>query len=438
MNTTLSVDPSCWEKVTDEVEKWLSGNNDRPIEDCISSQFDPCRRTYFSANFVLKVCIMNSDTKPQSRNQTLLEEYKLLNQLEGRGRTPAVEAYLEKDGVQILCLRRFRGVALGASDLSIGRYLGILFQSFVAIGGLSLRGISHNDLCDRNVLISSDRELMIIDLDQSSAHSVPVAAIRNFLGISTGETENFGSYMRIIKSVIKAVLPDKVVNGIRVLMGKNYHEDISNKLPSLEEGANQSLKKLLKAWEIAQESDASAPGFKHAYYSYDFGGVHFPGERSWSKRWEILKKVSNYQGKRILELGCNLGLLSTHLVYECSASAALGIDYDEQIIAAAELIDLAHGVSVQREVVDLDSNEDWEQELFQFNPDIVFALNVLNWVRDQDRLMRFLGSFDEVIFEGHDSLEVEKGRFEAVGFREVELVTYTERKRPVLHCKKRD
>ncbi len=57
-------------------------------------------------------------------------------------------------------------------------------------------------------------------------------------------------------------------------------------------------------------------------------------------------------------------------------------------------------------------------------------------MRDRDRFLAFLGRFDELIYEGHDSALTERRRLAAVGFSAIELVHSSERGRPVLHCRK--
>ena len=70
------------------------------------------------------------------------------------------------------------------------------------------------------------------------------------------------------------------------------------------------------------------------------------------------------------------------------------------------------------------------------SPDVVFCLSVLNWVRDEGRLLAFLGRFEELVYEGHDSARAEARRLRAAGFGSIRLVATSERRRPILHCRK--
>ena len=83
------------------------------------------------------------------------------------------------------------------------------------------------------------------------------------------------------------------------------------------------MRALHEAWRIAADANASAPGQQVAYYELDWQGLCFPGERPWTARWRVLRHVVPYGNRRVLELGCNMALLSTFLLKEAGASAAL-------------------------------------------------------------------------------------------------------------------
>jgi 2-polyprenyl-3-methyl-5-hydroxy-6-metoxy-1,4-benzoquinol methylase len=212
--------------------------------------------------------------------------------------------------------------------------------------------------------------------------------------------------------------------------------NVSHRLPELKEDASDNVKVMFVAWRMAQISDASSPGHLYAYYALEFEGYLFPGERPWVDRWGMLRAITDYSGKKIIELGCNMGLLTSYLMKYEGAKGALAVDMDEKIIEAAELVNNSLNVKVEHAIVNFDSKEEWEEELLEYKPDIVFALNVLNWVDDKERLLKFLGHFNKLIFEGHDSLEVEKSRLQNIGYKKISVITRTERNRAVLFCEK--
>jgi len=131
-----------------------------------------------------------------------------------------------------------------------------------------------------------------------------------------------------------------------------------------------------------------------------------------------------------------LGLLSIHLLKEAGAAKCIGIDHDKKILESAKLISEVFDVGPQFKQINFDAAKDWEGEFLSSNIDIIFALNVLNWVNDKERLLKFLSNFPEVIFEGHDTTEVERKRFEQIGFNSIEEIGYSERERIILRCRK--
>jgi hypothetical protein len=119
------------------------------------------------------------------------------------------------------------------------------------------------------------------------------------------------------------------------------------------------------------------------------------------------------------------------------ARAALAVDADPAILEAAAKVAAAFGVAPEFRRVDFDRDSGWEDQLEAFRPDVVVALSVLHWVEDQARFLAFLGRFDEVVFEGHDSSRIERERLRQAGFAAVDLVDTSERGRPILLARKR-
>lgn len=433
MNKKSTLD---WEKIRNQVEAFDFMAPNETIEETIISNFDSNRRAYITPRFVVKVSGLELKSVDYSRSLTLKNEHQTLEKLHGLFVVPVAKKFIQAKDFQCLVLNRFDGIELGAATINAFKRVLVLWKVFYGLVRISFRGISHNDICPRNILISNTGEIKIIDFDQSSNHSVGIAFLNSIFGLEIQGAKSHFSFMRLLKKSLKYLLPQKVIKVYRAMVGKNYREDVIEQLPMLPNGASEELKKVYSAWKIAQQSDASSPGFNYAYFSYVYDGIRFPGERSWQVRWEKLQSLSDYSGKRILELGCNMGLLGAYLIKEKEAESVLGIDNDPKIIEAAKLLDSVFDVRVERQVVDLNSPENWEDALEDFKPDIVFVLNVLNWVNDPMRLLTFLGRFSEVIFEGHDIREVESKRFEAVGFNDIKYVGLSERNRPIFIFRK--
>ena len=108
------------------------------------------------------------------------------------------------------------------------------------------------------------------------------------------------------------------------------------------------------------------------------------------------------------------------------------MDVGAPLLQANRLLKQAHGVSYGVLQLDFDDPRPWEEELSAFRPTLVTALSLLEWVADKERFLRFLGRFDTVLFEGHDSEVMERQRLGRVGFTDIRLLGRSEHNRPVL------
>lgn len=393
------------------------------------------RKVYVANDLVYKVVDLRYDPTISLRAQDLAGEFSILKLCAEVAGVPSPIAYHKTDEFEVIVMKRLPGEPL--SNLTVGcfRLFIILAKLGIILLRLSWRGISHNDIKRENLLITPDNSVSLVDFDQASRTNFPASVASQFFGISTGENKVHGSIISMLKNYLRQALPPKAVKVLKRLRSRKAMEKLRT-LPVLQDDANSQLRTLLKAWKMAQESDANAPGQHLAYYSLSLEGCYFPGERPWIERWDMLRSITDYSGKRILELGCNMGLLSTYLLKYSNVKAAFAVDIDTRILEVAKLISTAFGVKPVLKVQDFDTPDDWESQLIDFKPDIVFALNVLNWVQDKQRLLDFLGRFEEVIFEGHDNFDVERKRLSDVGFKEINIVGVSERGREVMYCRK--
>ena len=398
------------------------------------SKFDPARCVYFYAGKIIKSRKIDKDVSSELRQNDLKAEFEILKLCSGIKGVPEDPYYCNNGRYELLFIGHLSGTQLMNLKLTFGNLVKIIPKLVRILINLSEKGICHNDLVPRNILVTENISISLIDFDQAIITTPVKAFAGNFLGINIGKSKVNYSFSTIIKHYIKQKFPTLSVR-IKKILGR-ADENEKSKLPEINNNAKPELLSMLNAWQIAQESNASAPGVNIAYYGFNFMEYHFPGERPWADRWNVLKNISDYSGKTIVELGCNMGLLSTFLLKEANAKKCIAVDGDKKILSSAEIISNVFQVRPEYFQIDFDSKEDWESKLLQYKPDIVFALNVLNWVNDKERFLTFLAKSPEVIFEGHDLPEIEKARFFKLGFTNIEEIGYSERKRIILRCRK--
>ena len=387
---------------------------------------DSSSRVYFCDNIIFKISLKNVRSINKSKLNNLFSEYKILKKLKDLKFTPQVKSYSSFKEFEVLRLYRINGHELKFSELINPIIFGRLIKCIYI---LAKKGISHNDLLPRNIIVSKNNKISLIDFDQASSENFFKAILMSYFFIFFRQKKY---YKNNLLNMFKYFLTKKISNETIVRFKRFFYPSYFT-LPNKKNLKSDELKKLLQAWKIAAKSNASSPGINIAYYSFDFEGVHFPGERGWKERWKILNNITNFNKKKILELGCNMGLLSSHIKFHNPSCKILGIDHDKNIIKSAKIISEALNVDCNFKCVDID--KDIEKNEYK-NFDIIFCLNVLNWVKNKSKLLNFLKNSKELIFEGHDNYKTEKARLRSIGFKKIKLVINTERNRPLIHCKK--
>ncbi|GAA3670700.1 hypothetical protein GCM10022237_33080 [Nocardioides ginsengisoli] len=281
---------------------------------------------------------------------------------------------------------------------------------------LHKQGIAHGDLRTDNILVEGD-DVRLVDFDRATRTSPRRAALRDWVGIGAGPTPFW-------KLAAVSLAPKSLTAARRV-----RYQLVKNRPAAKVAGETRDVAILRDAWHLAEQSAANARGQGLAYYALSYRGSHLSGERAWPLRWDPIAASVDFTGKRVLELGCNMGLLSNFAKMH-GAAETHGVDHDHTIVDAAKTVARAFETGCTFEQLDLMGEEKWEERLSGY--DMVTALSIVHWLPDRDRVLRFLAQHAELLYEGHDELDDEIALLNSLGFDQVDVVLRTERDRHVL------
>lgn len=380
----------------EDIERRL-GEETKLLATCAMSEGS--NRVYASGDRIHKVQLIG---RVSPKPLTLAEECNILKRLEGVHGVPQSASYTEYANFAVLSYDRIEGEPiadyLAKNGFERKAYFRCLSELSSLLNRIHKRGVIHRDLRPDNVLVCEDGTIGLLDFDQAvaSAHDIHQVDIH---GTQRGDVPPCISLPQFVD-----------------MLGLSGEYD----------GVVEQLE---RAWRLASRSDASSPGRNIAYYRWLFGHIELPGERDWFSRWDLIYSGLRgvLPGARVLDLGCNLGLVATHCML-CGAEKVTGVDVYEDILDAARMLASAAGVEVDFVKGDLNSSDfvDW---LLGQEYDVVLALSVTHWIESRDQAARILTAAPMLLFEGHSPASEEADHLRELGFAKVELVGYSERLR---------
>ncbi|RYD61687.1 MAG: methyltransferase domain-containing protein, partial [Verrucomicrobiaceae bacterium] len=283
------------------------------LSDCPNS--GGMNRVYRAGTSVLKVAKHSvGSPKPLS----LEAEYHVLRRLEGIAGAPQHAEFTSHPAFDVLGYNFVEGTLLGEylKSQTSGRRecFRILASLTQLLEQLHARGVAHRDLMPDNVLVDNQGGVHLIDFDQATITAPEAAHAVDF--------------------------PGEARDGVHPC--RAFTRDL---LPALgvSEEYNRISTDLRALWQRAARSNANSPGQDIAYYQWNFGGLTLPGERPWLQRWQLIRPAiqSLLPGARVLDLGCNMGMLSLHCLLH-GAERVTGVDHEADIVeCAAQLASIA-------------------------------------------------------------------------------------------------
>jgi SAM-dependent methyltransferase len=377
-----------------------------------------------------------------NRPGTLEDEFHLLRRLNLRGEMfcgiPVATRYFYEPEWEALEMTAIEPPAVYDPIVSPAKEtITGLFALVRAVWRLNRAGVSHGDLTTTNAGSNKAGRIVLLDFDQAVVSHPVRCFLRDMWGFPcASRAAQFTIWDRFGELGLIAPL-FRCVQWVRSRLGRrrfNKGRLTDNLYARAVARGDVRLQRLAECWREAAASGANSPDSEVAYYSFDLAGMHFPGERPWTLRWETISRKVSFRGKRVVELGCNLGLLS---IQACLAGAetVVAADHNQRILAAAAKAAALFGAEVIFRQIDFDKDADWESSLG--TGDLVSALSLTYWLRDKERLWRYLARFPEVVFEGHEPAEEIELRLRAHGFTVIERLGVSERNRVIFHAMRR-
>ncbi len=152
------------------------------------------------------------------------------------------------------------------------------------------------------------------------------------------------------------------------------------------------------------------------YYSTVVNGQYLDGEREWKLRWDKFKDLS-WKGKKVLDLGTCMGMVPAYLLKFREIASATGIDINPVHVEATHLIRQAFRIPEEKfRVIEMDLHKCDYEGILGYEYDCVFCLSFLRWIKDKERLLKYLSHFNEVVFEAHDLDGDAVETFKQIGF----------------------
>jgi serine/threonine protein kinase len=263
------------------------------------------------------------------RRQDLRGEFDLLRRCQGLAGVPEALELIDEDEHQTLVLRKVPGEPLSRLELGWPRFVLVMLRLSGLVWSIARRGVRHNDLRPDNVMVAPDGGVHLVDFDQASRGGFAESVIAG-LGLRVAGAPVHNGLLAPLRERLQARLSPRLIRALRAGPVRSSRSQAPPLAP-LPAAAGPRLRALHEAWRIAAAADATSPGRQVAYYELVCEGVRLPGERPWTERWRSLRSVTRFADRRVLELGCNLALLSPFLLKEAGASAALGVDRDPRV-----------------------------------------------------------------------------------------------------------
>lgn len=133
----------------------------------------------------------------------------------------------------------------------------------------------------------------------------------------------------------------------------------------------------------------------YGYHSYNIDDINIIGQRNPKARLDEFRKHIDFCGKKVLDIGCNVGAMIHHLH---EIEEGIGLDFDERCISAANNISqILDQTNTKFLVHDCDKESyDILNEKISFKPDVIFLLSLGSWIKSWKQLYEMCLNYEDV------------------------------------------
>jgi SAM-dependent methyltransferase len=162
-------------------------------------------------------------------------------------------------------------------------------------------------------------------------------------------------------------------------------------------------------------------GHSH-YYTLEINGEIFQGLRPWKFRWELYNKDQIFEGKKVIDLGSNIGIPSIFIKKYGQASLVFAVEKDPEALSQQKQLQEIFNVDII--CYNLNFDHDDYEKILGYDYDIALCASTFHWIANskKERFLHYLSYFNQVLYEGHESLPTEMHRFRNIGFKHCKVL----------------
>lgn len=185
-----------------------------------ASAEDLGRRVYLVADTVYKIVLFKLEASQQRRRQDLRGEYEIMKRCCHLRAVPEVYCFRQTESFAVMKLKYVPGEVLEGAKVGVFQFIRILCSLSLVVYYLADLKICHNDLRARNVIVSQQGKIFLVDFDQAYECNFKSGILKSIFGLDPGVHSKDRSLLRMLRHQVKQWLPLPVYKFIRKLLGK--------------------------------------------------------------------------------------------------------------------------------------------------------------------------------------------------------------------------